>query len=120
MSNTLCIDRKLLPRYLRVFNSFTDQPMGWIGELSCNQLMLMSTLPMLVGARFEMYVHVPTRSGNVQVDLVAVCQWCHEDINPSFYDSGFSIMYAAPSCPEVVAVLNRYFSFPQAPAAAQL
>ena len=48
------IERHQLPYYLKVFNRITDKPMGSIGNVSLDGLMLISQLPMLVGARFDL------------------------------------------------------------------
>ena len=48
------IERHQLPYYLKVFNRITDKPMGFIGNVSLDGLMLISQYPMLVNARFDM------------------------------------------------------------------
>jgi len=39
------IERHQLPYYLKVFNRITDKPMGSIGNVSLDGLMLISQLP---------------------------------------------------------------------------
>ncbi|MGC5701483.1 PilZ domain-containing protein [Pseudomonas sp. NFXW11] len=106
------IERHQLPSCLKVFNRFTDKPVGFLGNLSADGLMLISQLPMLVGAEFELRVKVPLGGGQVQlVDFNACCLWCHEDLTPHQYDSGFSLRRVPPELAELEQALRHYFSF---------
>ena len=57
--------------------------------------------------------------GHVQViDLTARCLWCHEDVTPHHYDSGF-ILYQPPAeYSALITTLRQYFSFYPLPASA--
>jgi hypothetical protein len=78
------IERHQLPYYLRVFNSVTDKPIGFLGNVSGDGLMLISQLPMMVGADFQLRLKVPACDGSQQViDFSACCVWCHEDTTPA-------------------------------------
>ena len=48
------IQRHQLTCFLKVFNQFTDKPMGSLGNVSEGGLMLISQLPLLVDADFEL------------------------------------------------------------------
>lgn len=105
------IERHQLPYYLKVFNRITDKPMGSIGNVSLDGLMLISQLPMLVGARFDMRLKIPGQQGLHFVDFSATCQWCREDVTPGSYDSGFALVGPPASYVEMVDALRYYFSF---------
>ncbi len=106
------IERRQLPYYLKVFNRVTDKPMGYIGNVSLDGLMLISQLPMLVGARFDMCLKIPGHDGQVrQIDFFATCQWCQEDVTPGSFDSGFSLVSPPLEYVEMVEALRYYFSF---------
>ncbi|MBB4865907.1 hypothetical protein HNP46_004808 [Pseudomonas nitritireducens] len=106
------IERHQLPYYLKVFNSITDKPMGYLGNVSLDGLLLISQLPMLVGGRFDMRLKIPGHDGKLQlIEFTATCQWCREDVNPGNYDSGFSLASPPGDYVELVDALRRYFSF---------
>ncbi|NVZ82684.1 PilZ domain-containing protein [Pseudomonas yamanorum] len=106
------IERHQLPCFLQVFNRLTDKPIGYLGNVSEKGLMLISQLPMMVDVAFELRLKIPGPEGEVQaVDLTATCLWCHEDINPQHYDSGFSVSQAPAEYGEVISALLNYFSF---------
>jgi hypothetical protein len=106
------IERHQLPYYLKVYNRITDKPMGYIGNVSLDGLMLISQYPMLVNGRFDMRLKVPGREGRVHnIDFTASCHWSREDITPGTYDSGFSLVAPPVEYVEMVEALRSYFSF---------
>ncbi|MGX1187876.1 hypothetical protein AB7M29_005555 [Pseudomonas sp. F-14 TE3623] len=113
------IERHQLPYFLKVFNSVTDKPIGFLGNLSEDGLMLISQLPMMVGADFNLRLKIPMEGHCQQViDLNACCLWCHEDETPHHYDAGFSLQQAPPEYGQLVEALKQYFSFQPLPASA--
>lgn len=106
------IERHQLPCFLKVFNRLTGQPIGYLGNVSEDGLMLISQLPMLVGADFELRLTAPGRDGQLQtVDITAACRWCHEDVTPHHYDAGFVLLRSPAEYRELVSALRNYFSF---------
>lgn len=113
------IERHQLPYFLRVFNSVTDKPIGFLGNVSEDGLMLISQLPMMIGAEFNLRLKIPLGEGCQQViDLTACCLWCHEDATPRHYDAGFSLYRTPPEYGQLVEALKQYFSFQPLPASA--
>ncbi|WP_459749609.1 PilZ domain-containing protein [Pseudomonas sp. 3A(2025)] len=106
------IERHQLQYYLQVFNRYTDRPMGCLGNVSEDGLMLISDLPMLVGGRFDLRLKVPYgNDGFRAIDVSATCQWCHEDETPGCYDSGFHVQEAPSEYLDLMLSLQHYFSF---------
>lgn len=113
------IERHQLPYFLRVFNSVNDRPIGSLGNVSEDGLMLISQVPMMIGADFALRLNLPAVDGCPQIiDLTARCLWCHEDETPHHYDAGFSLLWAPPEYGQMVEALRRYFSFRPLPASA--
>lgn len=113
------IERHLLSCFLKVYNRFTDQPIGYLGYASENGLMLISTLPLLVGPDFELQLRIPAKAGAWQrINITASCLWCHEDESPGFYDSGFMLLQAPLEYDQLVSALFDYFSFRPLPTSA--
>ena len=110
------IERHQLPYYLKVFNRITDKPMGYIGNVSLDGLLLISQLPMLVGARFDMQLKIPGQEALHLIDFSATCQWSREDVTPGSYDSGFALVAPPAGYVEMVDALRFYFSFRGLPA----
>jgi hypothetical protein len=106
------IDRHQLPYYLKVFNRITDKPMGFIGNVSLDGLLLISQLPLLVGSRFEMRLKIPGHDGKLHfIDFHADCQWCREDVTPGTFDTGFALVAPPADYVQMVDALRHYFTF---------
>jgi len=106
------IERHQLPCFLQVFNRLTDKPIGYLGNVSEQGLMLISQLPMMVDVDFELRLKIPGADDTFHViDITATCLWSHEDINPQHYDSGFSVLEAPEEYGQLINVLLQYFSF---------
>ncbi|MEN2393429.1 PilZ domain-containing protein [Pseudomonas halotolerans] len=113
------IERHQLPYFLRVFNGVNDRPVGFLGNVSEDGLMLISQLPLMVGAVFDLRLKIPTNEGPPQdITLTASCLWCHEDVTPQHYDAGFSLQWAPPEYGQLVNALRQYFSFHPLPESA--
>ena len=113
------IERHQLPYFLRVFNSVTDKPIGFLGNVSEDGLMLISQLPMMVGADFDLRLKIPATDGSQQIiDVRGCCLWCHEDATPHHYDAGFSLQRTPAEFGYLVSALRQYFSFQPLPASA--
>ncbi|MBD0687527.1 MULTISPECIES: PilZ domain-containing protein [unclassified Pseudomonas] len=113
------IDRQDLPCFLKVFNGVNDRLIGYLGNVSEQGLMLISTLPLMVGADFELHLKIPADEGpQKNIKLKATCLWCHEDVTPQHFDAGFSLHGAPPEYGQLVGALQHYFSFHSLPASA--
>lgn len=107
------IERHQLPYYLKVFNRVTDKPMGYIGNISREGLMLISPWPMLVLAEFDMRLKIPgpSESQSINIDFSAICRWTREDVTPGSFDSGFELIGPPAEYLELVEALRQYFTF---------
>lgn len=106
------IQRHQLSGFLKVFNRLTDKPIGYLGNVSEDGLMLISQLPMMVDVAFELRLKIPMADGDFQaIDLTAMCLWSHEDVNPQHYDSGFRVVEAPEAYGQLISALCHYFSF---------
>jgi hypothetical protein len=75
-------------------------------------MMLISDLPILVGADFQLRLKVPDgKNGVYNIDINASCLWCQEDETPGVFDSGFKLQAAPPEYYHLIQALQRYFSF---------
>ncbi|MGI9277567.1 MAG: hypothetical protein ACR2PT_22295 [Endozoicomonas sp.] len=107
------IKRHQLNEYLTVFNRNTMREMGSIGNISSNGLMMISTVPVLIGAVYSMRIILPDDKDAepVFIDFEARCHWCRPDVGPGFFDSGYSIINGGHDIIDLVEALKHYFSF---------
>ncbi|KPW36452.1 hypothetical protein ALP45_04117 [Pseudomonas coronafaciens pv. atropurpurea] len=105
------IERHQLQDYLQVFNRHTGRPIGCLGNVSEEGLMLISELPLLVGARFDLCLKRPGSDTGQPLEVSATCLWCREDETPGSFDSGFELPEVSTEYLEFIELLQRYFCF---------
>ena len=106
------IQRHELNEYLTVYNRNTLREMGAIGNISSNGLMLVSAVPVLIGAVYNMRIILPEQNGQPRyLDFDARCHWCKPDVGPEFFDSGYSIVNAGHGIVDLVESLRDFFTF---------
>ncbi len=112
-------ERRLIKRHqlndcLTVYNRNTLREMGSIGNITCNGLMLISSVPVLIGAIYNMRIIMPgenDRTKSLIMDFDVRCHWCKPDVGAGIYDSGYSIVNAGHGIVDLVDALKEYFSF---------
>lgn len=106
------VQNEFLGHYLTVYNRYTGNEVGSIGNISRNSIMLMTPWMMEVGSIFCLRVLLPAPiAGTTEIDFDAKCQWCHPDIDPRGYDSGYTITHCEQGYDELIEALQTYFSF---------
>ena len=107
------IARHQLKAYLNVYNSYSGQFMGSMGNVSCHGFMLISPHPVLLDEEYEMQLHLPPLGGEGETIVVfrAVSRWCRPDLTPGHCDVGFSISDNQQIFAGLSIALKRYFSF---------
>ncbi len=106
------ITRHQLGAYLQVFNQCTGRPIGYLGNVSRQGLMLISPLPLMVDELYELQLRLPSSLHPYQrLDFQARSHWCREDVTPGHFDTGFSLVGNQPAFAELTDSLTRYFSF---------
>ena len=110
--NSLTIESQYLGHYLTVYNRYTGNEVGCIGNISSNSIMLLTPWMMEVGSTFYFRILLPAPiAEKTEIDFDAKCQWCHPDVDPRGYDSGYTIIDHDKSYSELIDKLQNYFSF---------
>jgi len=91
-SNQRKLKRRYLVYYLRVFERKTGEVLGHLVDITEGGVMLMRENKLETGKMYSMRLRWRTSEGKLQVvDFEGECRWCRPDINPDFFDAGFSI-----------------------------
>ena len=112
MSEKRVIERHHLPYYLQVYNRVTNKPLGYIVNISSQGMMLVSKNRLLTHAIFDMQIKLPVAiDGSKRIDFEALSHWCHPDVTPGCYDTGFSFNNPPEELKSLVKALAEYFKF---------
>ncbi|MEH6566184.1 MAG: PilZ domain-containing protein [Halopseudomonas sp.] len=109
------IPRQQLSAYLRVYNSQTDRPFGYIGNVSRMGIMLITELPVMLDQEYQLLLKLPGEDDKPAepIHFRVRSHWCRADITPGYYDCGFSIVSNPKTFASLATLLQRYFSFSQ-------
>ena len=106
------IKRHHLPYYLQVHNRVTGKIVGYIVNISHKGMMLVSKNPILVHAIFELQIRLPSPINDRSIiNFDALSHWCHPDVTPGCFDTGFSFSEPPDELKELVDKISEYFTF---------
>jgi len=106
------LDNVNLSDYLVVYNRYNDMQVGYVGNVNRNGIMLITPWVMDVGAVFSMRIRLPESIyGKNKIDFTVRCLWCHHDVTPGNYDSGYSIVEKDEVFDGYIEVLKDFFLF---------
>jgi hypothetical protein len=90
------LKRRHLIYYLRVFDCATGELLGHLVDITVQGLMLMSEKRLETGKDYRLKMQIdPVATTPAYLEFNARSIWCREDMNPSFYDTGFELLDAS-------------------------
>ena len=106
------LKRRHLIYYLRVFDESNDQLIGHLVDITTEGAMLISEESIRPNTAFQLRMVLPTGiEGSKPVAFNARSIWCHRDVNPNFYASGFELLNPAPEDLETIERLIDELGF---------
>ena len=89
------IKRRQLIYYLEAIDRGTDEPIGFLVDITTKGLMLMSETPIETGKMFHLRILLKTDlSEKKYLSFDAKSKWCKKSINTEIYDTGFELINA--------------------------
>ena len=110
------IPRHQLSAYLCVYNSRTGRPIGYIGNISRDGIMLICALPVMLDQQYELELKLPDLDDPLSAQRLvfhARSHWCRADVTPGYFDCGFSVVTHQEAFAGLALALQRYFLFDQ-------
>ena len=87
--------RRQLIYYLEAIDTGTDEPIGFLVDITTKGLMLMSETPIETGKMFHLRILLKTDlSEKKYLNFDAKSKWCKKSINTEIYDTGFELINA--------------------------
>jgi hypothetical protein len=86
-------ERRHLIYYLRTWDTTNNRLLGHVVDINTGGFMLISEEPIAIGSEYRLEVRLPNPQGDLQtMRFRAICRWSNNDVNKSFFDSGFQIL----------------------------
>jgi len=106
------LKRRHLIYYLRVFDESNDQLIGHLVDITTEGAMLISEESIRPNTVYQARMVLPTGiEGHKPVNFDIRSIWCHRDVNPNFYASGFELLNPAPEDLETIKRLIDEYGF---------
>lgn len=104
------VARRHLIYYLRTWERSNNRLLGHVVDITTDGFMLISEEPITVDNEYHLEVRLPNTQGDLQpMQFRAVCRWSNNDVNKSFYDSGFEILEkASDAVHSIQTMINEY------------
>ncbi len=85
--------RRILMFYTRVFDDHSGEHLGYLGDMNTLGLMVIGSSPLPVGKEIQLRIELPVGAyGQDALRIFARSVWGHEDIDPEFWNTGFSFL----------------------------
>ena len=100
--------------YLKVYDARSGEPLGFLGDITIDGMMVMSKQPIEAGKHFEIEVR---NNAGLDKEPTVRCEarslWCQTDINPEYYAAGFQFDSVPPESEHAIRSLIREIGFDQ-------
>jgi hypothetical protein len=117
MNNPKPEDRRTVARrhliyYLRAWDASNNRLVGHVVDITTDGFMLISEEPITIGKAYDFEVRLPNTQGDLQpMRFRAVCRWSNNDINKSFFDSGFEILEKSSDAVHTIQTMINSYGF---------
>jgi hypothetical protein len=99
------LKRRHIMYYSRLFDRRTGAPLGYLGDLTPEGIMVISEHPIGVEQEFSLRMDLPEDIYDQPVlNFDAQSRWCQPDIDPRFYNTGFALTKISPAD---LAIISR-------------
>lgn len=86
------LKRQHIMFYSRVFDRTTGAFMGYLGNLTPDGMMIISERKLAVEQEYQLRIDLPEDMyAKSMLNLTALAVWCKRDIDPNFFNIGFSL-----------------------------
>ena len=112
MQERRIIPRKYLMFYARVFNRSDGSLMGYLSDITPSGAMLIGERPFQTQVSFRLRVDLPDGFGFSEnhLDLEGVSVWSKRDIDPHFFNTGFSFTNVTPKEAETIKRIVKSYA----------
>ncbi|MDH5525245.1 MAG: PilZ domain-containing protein [Desulfobulbaceae bacterium] len=106
------LKRRHLIYYLEVYNDETNDLMGHLVDITTEGLKLVSKEKIPEKQTFKLRMSLPEGYFEQKVlRFEATSRWSFNDVNPDFYDTGFSVPNLVPKAKDIIIDLVNQLSF---------
>jgi len=104
--------RKFLLYYTRVFDTQSHVQVGNLVDITSMGAMLISPTPVPIGVDFDLKLELSAEVAEIPfMEIKAQSLWCHADIDPTLFNSGFKFLDVSPENATIIHDIVNTFGF---------
>ncbi|MDH4129969.1 MAG: hypothetical protein OEV44_14525 [Spirochaetota bacterium] len=104
--------RRHLILYLQVYDNDTKDLLGHVANITSEGLMIINENPLETDKDYNLRMILPDKKGlPTYVTFLARALWSKQDINTTFYDTGFQLLNVDPSIKNAINVIIDKLGF---------
>lgn len=104
--------RNFLLYYLRVFDTQSHVQVGNLVDISSMGAMLITPTPVPIGVDFNLKLELSEEVADIPfIEISAQSLWCHADIDPTLFNSGFKFLDVSPENASIIRKIVDTFGF---------
>ena len=113
MTNKRHSNRRTVFYYLEVTDQEHDEPLGRLGDISAEGLMLLAPQDLAIEKQYDIVVHLPDTPAfeGRKLALKVETRWSRPDHNPAIHRIGCSLVAAPPDKETILKQLIDYYGF---------
>jgi len=102
--------RRFLLYYTRVFDTHSHVQVGNLVDISSLGAMLITPSPIPIEVDFNLKLELSEEVADKPfMEIPAQSLWCHADLDPNLYNSGFKFLDVSPENAAIIRqIVNRY------------
>ena len=105
-------ERRSLKVYLQVIDRETDQPFGYVVDITEDGVMLTSPQAIEIGLTFQLRLKLSAEiEGSNTFDFSAISRWAGKDSETDFFNTGFQFTDLSEKDADIVEQLIQKFCF---------
>jgi c-di-GMP-binding flagellar brake protein YcgR len=104
--------RKYLLYYTRVFDTQSHMQVGNLVDITARGAMLITHNPIPMDVNFNLKLELSDEvSDQPFMEISAQSLWCHADIDPALFNSGFKFLEVSPKNAQIIKTIVETFGF---------
>ncbi len=106
------IKRRYMLYYARIFEAQTQDLVGHLVDITTGGAMIISEKPMQGNTIFNLKLELSADvSDQPYLEFKARSVWCHPDIDPQYYNTGFQIVDLTPEGETIIRRIMEIYGF---------
>lgn len=106
-------ERKNLVAYTQVYDLYSGNLLGYLGDLTLLGAMIITERPMPVNTEITLGFEIPeiVEIKATRITIPARTAWCEQDISPQFYNVGFEFKDITSEQKIIIEAIIRNYEF---------